>query len=133
MPAKWHLPGREADEDKATLPQERLDMSHKALLEGRLYVLYHVVHQYKVIAFGLALRRHGLKEVLTQKSSPYVAGCEILPGLLYPPFADVNPRHLASCFGKGQQVATLAAADLKYAYLRAGGDVLTQVVKIVLT
>lgn len=115
MPPKGIVPGGEANEHKAFLFQERLDMRKERSLTRRLDVLYDIMHENDVKAFVLCLWLLYKCKILTDKFSLLTTFREERLRFADAPLADVYARHAAAGLGEGQQVASLAAAYLQHA------------------
>ena len=130
MAAERHLPGRKTEEDQSVLFQKRSDMLEKLALVRLFDVLDDIVDEYEVETLVLGRRFLGEDEILADESAVLLCIGEEFASLQDPRLAEVDARHLAADFGKGQQVSALATADFQHTRLLGKADFRAQIVEI---
>ena len=122
VPAEGHLPGRKRHKDHAALLCVAWQSGHKRRLV--LYVFYHVVANDQVKAVLQFLQ----PEYVCRYKFPFHLPLGKEPPCIgYPSRRYVHSCGAASPFGKGQQVAAIAAANLQHLHAFCHLDKLRQV------
>lgn len=130
MTAERHLPSRKTEENQSVLLQKRSNMLEKLAFVRFFDVLNDIVDEDEVETLVLGRRLLGKDEILADESAALLRIGEKFPCLLDSRLAEVDARHLAADFGKGQQVSALATADFQHASLLREADFRAQIVEV---
>ena len=130
MAAERHLPSRKTEENQSVLLQKRSDMLEKLAFVRLFDVLNDIVDEDEVETLVLGRRLLGKDEILADERGVLLRLGEKFPSLLNARLAEVDARHLAADFGKGQQISALATADFQHARLLRQADFRAQIVEV---